>query len=98
MDRGLSAPMPVGHPLSGAGTCEDDEEVPSNQEGVSPFLHLIGQVRAYLHLPSPKAPSFQLTGVERAQGSVLPRQSSLTLLRSVMAQAVREEVQSRSLK
>lgn len=66
--QGLSAPIPVGHPFSAGGTCEDDElEVPPNQEGVSLFLHLIGQVRAYLLL-SPETPSSsQLTGVERAQ-------------------------------
>ncbi|MPC73014.1 hypothetical protein E2C01_067330 [Portunus trituberculatus] len=82
VDQGLSALMPVGYPLFAAGTCEnDEEEVPPNQEGVSHFLHLIGQVRAYHHLPSPEAPSSsQLMGVERAQGSVLPHQLSFTLI------------------
>ncbi|MPC71098.1 hypothetical protein E2C01_065367 [Portunus trituberculatus] len=83
------ASMPGSHPLphngfghvDPAGTCEDDEEdVPPNQEGVSPFLHLIGQVRVYLHLASPEGPSSsQLMGVERAQGSVLSCHPSLTL-------------------
>ncbi|MPC89189.1 hypothetical protein E2C01_084124 [Portunus trituberculatus] len=101
------APIPGSHPLPLSGldhvdparSCEDDEQdVPASQD-VSPVLYLIGQVRAYLHLPSPEAPSLsQLTGVERAQGSVLPRQLSLTLPWSVMAQAVHEEAQCRSLK
>ncbi|MPC73264.1 hypothetical protein E2C01_067587 [Portunus trituberculatus] len=92
--------MPVGHPLSTAESYEDDEEdVPPNQEGVSPFLHLIGQVRAYLHLPAPEAPSLSyITGVERAQGSVLPRQPSFSLPRLLMAQTLHEEAQCRSLK
>ncbi|MPC66750.1 hypothetical protein E2C01_060901 [Portunus trituberculatus] len=100
MGQGLLAPMLVGHFISTAGTCEvDEEEVPPNQEGVSPFLHFIGKMRAYLHLPSPEAPSSsQLTGVEMAQGSVLPHQPSLTLPQLLMAEAVFEEVQCRSLK
>ncbi|MPC47181.1 hypothetical protein E2C01_040917 [Portunus trituberculatus] len=97
--QGPSSPMPAGHPLSTTGTCEDDEEdVPPNQ-GVSPFLHLIGQVKAYLHMPSLEAPSSsQLMGVERGQGSVLPCQPSLTLPWSLIGQAVREDAQCRSLK
>ncbi|MPC58223.1 hypothetical protein E2C01_052219 [Portunus trituberculatus] len=86
--QGLSAPMPVSQPLFAARSCEDDEEeVPHNQEGVSPFLHFIGQVWAYLHLPS-----------YEAQGKVLPHQPSLTLLQLLMVQAVCEEAQCRSLK
>ncbi|MPC60691.1 hypothetical protein E2C01_054747 [Portunus trituberculatus] len=43
--QSLSASMPVGHPLSTVESYEDDEEdVPPNQKGVSPFLHLIGQL------------------------------------------------------
>ncbi|MPC38388.1 hypothetical protein E2C01_031894 [Portunus trituberculatus] len=38
MGQGLSAPMPVGHPFSTAGICEDDEEdKPLNQESASPL-------------------------------------------------------------
>ncbi|MPC28669.1 hypothetical protein E2C01_021879 [Portunus trituberculatus] len=84
VSQGLSAPIPVGHPFSAARTCEDDEEEVSPSQGVSVFLHLIGQVKAYLHLPSPEAPSSsQLMGIERAQGSAFPCQSSLTLKLSV---------------
>ncbi|MPC58360.1 hypothetical protein E2C01_052362 [Portunus trituberculatus] len=96
----LSAPMPVGHPLSTEQSYEDEEEdVAPNQVGVSPFLHLIGQVRDHLHLPAPKAPSLShLTGVERAQGSVLSSNPFFSFPRLLMAQAVREEAQCRSLK
>ncbi|MPC87047.1 hypothetical protein E2C01_081895 [Portunus trituberculatus] len=97
--QGLSAPMPVSHPLSAARSCEDDEDVPPNQENVSLFLHLIGQVRAYLYLPSPEDPSLsQLMGVERPQGSVLPCQPSVTLPLSLRAQAVHEEPYCTSIK
>ncbi|MPC58419.1 hypothetical protein E2C01_052424 [Portunus trituberculatus] len=61
-----TAPMPVGHPVSTVGTCEDEEEEVTPNQSVSPFLHLISQLRAYLHLSSPEAPSLsQLMGTER---------------------------------
>ncbi|MPC44972.1 hypothetical protein E2C01_038654 [Portunus trituberculatus] len=63
--------MLVGHPLSEARTCEnDEEEMPLNQ--------------AY--------------GCRKAQSSGLPHQPSPTLPQSLMAQAVRDEPQCRSLK
>ncbi|MPC52822.1 hypothetical protein E2C01_046701 [Portunus trituberculatus] len=91
VSQGLSAPMPVGHPLSTAGTFDDDEEeVPPNQD-VSPFLHLICQVKAYLHQPSPEAPSLsQLMGVKKVQGSVLPCQPSLSHCRLWLKMFVRK--------
>ncbi|MPC42467.1 hypothetical protein E2C01_036089 [Portunus trituberculatus] len=96
--QSLLAPMPVGHPLSAAGTCEGDwEEVLPNQEGVSLFLHLTGQGQG--HLPSPEAASSsELTDVERAQGSVLPCHPTLTFPQSLMVQAVHEEAKCRFLK
>ncbi|MPC64076.1 hypothetical protein E2C01_058186 [Portunus trituberculatus] len=94
----LSAPMPVGHPVSTDQSYEEEEVTP-NQVGVSPFLHLIGQVRDYLHLPASEAPSLShLMGVERIQGSILPCQLSFSVLRLLMAQTVCEEAQCRSLK
>ena len=86
-------PVTDGHPLSSTAGEDDEDEVPSTQTAVSPFVHLIGQVRDYLQLPSPEVTSSaQPTGVERVQGSGLPCQPPLTLSRSLMAQAVREEV------
>lgn len=91
--------MPIVHPLSATRFCEDDEEEVPPNHGVSTFLHLIGQVWVYLHLPSPEAPSSSLPlGVERAQGSDLPCQPSLTLTWSLIPQAVHEDAQCRFLK
>ena len=94
VSSGVLAPMPDGQPSS-AGACKDDEEEMLATKGaVSPFLHCIGLVRAFLQLSSPEALcSFQLMGIEWAKGSVLPSHTPVTLPWLLMAEAVCEEVQ-----
>ena len=74
VSHSLSAAIPSGQPHSLSGTCEDDEDdVLTSQELVSPFVQLIGRVRHFLQLLAPALPSSaHLTGIERAQGSALP--------------------------